>query len=545
MYLDYGKLVVKIQGVDPTTNVETPDVRLEPFERKLNDGAWHNVQIALSRNRILITLDGIPSTTIRSFHMTSGQQYTVGGGVHEYRGFIGCMRWIYIESRFINPEAFNVENIYRQQEGDISLKACQMIDRCHPNPCEHGGVCRQNNLGFVCDCGDSGYLGAVCHVARHPISCTAFMNDNPGTKREDIKLDVDGSGPLEPFWVTCLQTADALIETIVHHQNEAPQRVQGFSQPGAYIQEFKYDAPMEQIVNLVNRSNHCHQKIAYECRNARLLNSPCEFCCFVLEISSNFFANPFHPSPSFFAASLSTNFFPQTWWVSRDNKKMDYWGGSLPGTRKCKCGLYGNCYDPKKWCNCDAAAPEVTLVDEGDITQLEYLPVRQVHVGDTGFSSGAFSSFGSPVATGSNIGPSSPGERFGIFTLGPLICDGDKMFDDVVTFRYSDATIDVPLAEANLLAPASDIYLQFKTTAEFGVLFHATGPDDFIKLAIVDGRTIQFSYKIGRSSRQVSVEAASRLNDDHWHSVLVEKNKKEARLVIGESEIRLLFFRPL
>ena len=62
MYLDYGKLVVKIQGVDPTTNVETPDVRLEPSERKLNDGAWHNVQIALSRNRILITLDGIPST---------------------------------------------------------------------------------------------------------------------------------------------------------------------------------------------------------------------------------------------------------------------------------------------------------------------------------------------------------------------------------------------------------------------------------------------------------------------------------------------------
>lgn len=206
---------------------------------------------------------------------------------------------------------------------------------------------------------------------------------------------------------------------------------------------------------------------------------------------------------------------------------MDYWGGSLPGTRKCKCGLYGNCHDPKKWCNCDSGANEL-LVDEGDITQLDYLPVRQVHVGDTGLTSSA--SFSTSI--GNIASPAASSERYGIFTLGPLICDGDKMFDDVVTFRYSDATIDIPLS-ANF-AQASDIYLQFKTTAEYGVLFHATGPDDFIKLAIVDGRTIQFSYKIGRGSRQVSVEAASRLNDDHWHSVLVEKNKKEARLVIGK-----------
>lgn len=129
MYLDSGKLVVKIQGVDPNSNEETPHVRLEPFDRKLNDGSWHNVQIALQRNKILITLDSIPSTTIRSFHMQSGQYYSVGGGPHDYHGFIGCMRWIYIENRYINPEAFNPENIVKVQESDISLKSCQMIDR--------------------------------------------------------------------------------------------------------------------------------------------------------------------------------------------------------------------------------------------------------------------------------------------------------------------------------------------------------------------------------------------------------------------------------
>lgn len=33
---------------------------------------------------------------------------------------------------------------------------------------------------------------------------------------------------------------------------------------------------------------------------------------------------------------------------------MDYWGGALPGSRKCECGILGNCIDPTKWCNCDA-----------------------------------------------------------------------------------------------------------------------------------------------------------------------------------------------
>lgn len=219
------------------------------------------------------------------------------------------------------------------------------MNRCHPNPCEHGGVCKQNHLAFSCDCGDSGYLGAVCHVARHPFSCTAFINDNPGTKREDIKIDVDGSGSLEPFWVTCLQTGENTVETIIHHQNEAPQKVQGFLQPGLYIQDIKYDSPLEQIVLLVNRSLNCRQKLKYECKKARLLNSPCNLYQYQIHTECH---------NIFISAHLNSNFFPFTWWVSRDNQKMDYWGGGLPGTRKCQCGLYGNCHDPKKWCNCDS-----------------------------------------------------------------------------------------------------------------------------------------------------------------------------------------------
>jgi len=48
------------------------------------------------------------------------------------------------------------------------------------------------------------------------------------------------------------------------------------------------------------------------------------------------------------------SFHPNSWWVSRYNQRMDYWGGSLPGSRKCECGIMGKCVDTTKWCNCDS-----------------------------------------------------------------------------------------------------------------------------------------------------------------------------------------------
>src|SRR5207245_1388948 len=82
------------------------------------------------------------------------------------------------------------------------------------------------------------------------------------------------------------------------------------------------------------------------------------------------------------------------------------------------------------------------------------------------------------------------------------------------------------------LGHAADIYLQFKTTAEFGVLVHSRGPSDFIKLQIVNGKSMQFEFSDGSGKQSVTVDASYRLNDNNWHSVLVERNKKEARLVV-------------
>lgn len=77
----------------------------------------------------------------------------------------------------------------------------------------------------------------------------------------------------------------------------------------------------------MNGSLSCRQELLYLCRRARLLNTP---------------------------ARQDEPFLPFSWWVSRHNEPMDYWGGSQPGSRKCQCGITNTCVDPTKDCNCDA-----------------------------------------------------------------------------------------------------------------------------------------------------------------------------------------------
>lgn len=209
-------------------------------------------------------------------------------------------------------------------------------------------------------------------------------------------------------------------------------------------------------------------------------------------------------------------FRPFSWWVSRHNQPMDYWAGALPGSRKCECGILGNCFDPTKWCNCDSNHIG-WLEDGGDIKEKEFLPVKAVRFGDTG----------TPVD-----------EKQGRYTLGPLMCEGDDLFNNVITFRITDSTINLPPFD---MGHSGDIYFEFRTTTENAVLFHAKGPTDYIKLSINSGKKLQFEYQAGSGPLGVNVETSYHLNDNKWHSVSVERNRKEARLVVDgalKAEVR-------
>ncbi|XP_043514492.1 neurexin-4 isoform X1 [Frieseomelitta varia] len=483
LFLEDGKLKVDIQTEG------SPQVILDNFDEKFNDGKWHQVILTISKNSLVLNVDGTPMRTRRILNMITGPVYMIGGvkGRESNRGFVGCMRMISIDGNYKLPTDWKEEEYCCKDE--IVFDACQMMDRCNPNPCKHSGVCRQNSDEFFCDCANTGYTGAVCHTSLNPLSCEAYKNINSVNQRADIKIDVDGSGPLKPFPVVCEFYTDGRVKTILRHNNERMTPVDGFQEPGSFVQDIIYDADMDQIEALLNRSTNCRQRISYECRLSKLFNSPV-------------------PQGDYFR--------PNSWWVSRNNQKMDYWGGALPGSRKCECGILGNCADPTKWCNCDADLDTLSE-DSGDITEKEHLPVKQLRFGDTG----------TPVD-----------DKMGRYTLGPLICEGDDLFKNVVTFRIVDATVNLPTFD---IGHSGDIYFEFKTTIENAVIIHSKGPIDYIKISINSGNQIQFQYLAGGGPLTVSVQTSYKLADNRWHSLSVERNRKEARIVVDgalKNEVR-------
>jgi hypothetical protein len=456
-----------------------PKVTLDNFGTDLlNDGRWHKVIMTLSTNSMVLSVDGRPMKTVRLMTFRTGSSYLIGGGVPGSSGFIGCMRQINVDGHYKSPLNWKDEEFCCK--GEIVFDACQMVDRCNPNPCEHRGVCKQTSEEFYCDCAATGYAGAVCHMSANPVSCESFRQSGANASPVDISIDVDGSGPLRAFPVTCEFFSDGRTYTYVGHKNDQTTVVNGFEAPGSFVQDIAYNADVDQMEILMNRSYTCRQRLRYECRRSRLLNSP---------------------SPE------TQEFRPYSWWMSRQNQRMDYWAGALPGSRKCECGIDGTCVDRTKWCNCDAALDTWTA-DEGEILDKEYLPVRQLRFGDTG----------TPLD-----------EKEGKYTLGPLLCEGDVLYDNVVTFRVGDATIDFPTFD---MGHSGDLTFEFKTTVQNAVLIHSKGPSDFIKVSISGGDTLQFEYQAGSGARTVTVETSNKLSDNQWHSVSIERNRKEARMIV-------------
>ncbi|KAK9504052.1 hypothetical protein O3M35_010488 [Rhynocoris fuscipes] len=473
LYLEKGK--VKIALKTPGN----PKTILDNYDEKFNDGRWHQCMLTISENLLVLSINSRPMRTTRLLSITTGAYYFVADGTDDMPGFVGCMRLVSIDGNYKLPTDWKPEEYCCK--GEIVFDSCQMTDRCNPNPCEHGGTCSQSSNEFFCHCENTGYSGAVCHSPVNQVSCEAIRNSGYSGEVTTETIDIDGSGPLEPFQVTCKFLAGGVTVTEVHHSSEEGS-VDGYQEAGSYKQDIIYDANFKQLEALTNRSTTCSQYIYYSCLQSKLFNSP----------------------------STEENFRPYAWWVSRNNQKMDYWGGSVPGTRKCHCGIMGTCIDPTKWCNCDSGL-DSRLSDEGEIKDKNELPVRQLRFGDTG----------TPLD-----------EKEGNYRLGPLICEGDDLYDNVVTFRISDASIDLPTFD---IGHSGDIYFEFKTTVKNAVLLHSKGPTDFIKLAIIDGDTLQFTYQAGGGPLGVSIETSNKLSDNNWHSVSIERNRKEARMYVDNS----------
>ncbi|XP_028403327.1 neurexin-4-like [Dendronephthya gigantea] len=160
-----------------------------------------------------------------------------------------------------------------------------------------------------------------------------------------------------------MTSKDGVGVTVISHDSEARTYVSGFEGEGKYVRNVKYEITLEQIVAIINQSRNCEQFIKYECHNANLLHET-------------------------------------SWWVSRQGKKMNYWGGAAADSEKCACGMNNSCAIKGQVCNC-YKNNGVSHEDSGFLIDRSTLPVTQLRFGDTGSKS-----------------------EYGFHTLGKLLCWG-------------------------------------------------------------------------------------------------------------------------
>ncbi|CAH3177443.1 unnamed protein product [Porites lobata] len=183
-------------------------------------------------------------------------------------------------------------------------------------------------------------------------SCSSIKKFFPAAESGNYDIDPDSEGGLAPFTVYCDMTGkNGVGVTVISHDSESTTKVRdglGWGGRGSYRRDIHYTgASLSQLASLTSVSSHCEQFIKYECYHSMILRSG------------------------------------YAWWVSRDSSKMTYWGGALPGSGKCACGMNNTCANPIYGCNCDKNDP-VWREDSGLLIDKTKLPVKQLVHGDAG-----------------------------------------------------------------------------------------------------------------------------------------------------------------
>ncbi|XP_053464567.1 contactin-associated protein-like 4 isoform X2 [Nycticebus coucang] len=448
---------------------------------RLNDGQWHSVSLSAKRNHLSVAVDGHVTSAVPSL----GPEQVYFGGTYYFGGcpdisfrskckspvggFQGCLRLISIGDRVV--DLLSVQQGSLGNFSDLQIDSCGISDRCLPNYCEHGGQCSQSWSSFHCDCSNTGYKGATCHSSVYEQSCEAYKHG--GNASGFYYIDADGSGPLGPFLLYCNMTETAW--TIIQHNGSDLTRVRNTNPENPYTGVFEYVASMEQLQATITRAEHCEQDLTYYCKKSRLVSKE--------------------------------DGAPLSWWIGRTNETQTYWGGPLPDSQKCTCGLEGNCIDSQYYCNCDADLNEWTN-DTGLLSYKEHLPVTKIVISDTGR-------------------PHSEAA----YKLGPLLCRGDRLFWNSASFDTEASYLHFPTFHGELSA---DVSFFFKTTASSGVFLENLGITDFIRIELRSLTVVTFSFDVGNGPFEISVQSPTHFNDNQWHHVRVERNMKEASLQVDQ-----------
>ena len=192
-----------------------------------------------------------------------------------------------------------------------------------------------------------------------PLSCSSIKSGRSGSSSGNYIIDPDGKGGVAPFSVYCdMSDKGGVGVTVISHDSESRTHVVHIPgcgvTPGCYCchrKDVSYTAvSTAQLAALTRVSQTCEQFIKFECKN----------------------------DVAFVQESVA-------WWVSRDGRKMNYWGGAGGSANKCACGVTNSCLNGQK-CNCYNGGIG-WREDSGLLTDKSALPVSQIRLADLDQSS--------------------------------------------------------------------------------------------------------------------------------------------------------------
>ena len=184
------------------------------------------------------------------------------------------------------------------------------------------------------------------------MSCSSIKSGISGSSSGIYIMDPDGKGGVTPFSVYYdMSDKGGVGVTVIIHDSESRTHVSnipgcGNTNPGCYSKSVTYTGVNTAKLEALTRvSINCKQLIKFECNN----------------------------DVGFVQKSLA-------WWVSRDGRKMNYWGGAGGSANTCVCGVTNSCLNGQK-CNCYDGG-NGWREDTGLLTNKSALPVIQIRLAD-------------------------------------------------------------------------------------------------------------------------------------------------------------------
>ncbi|KAK6490383.1 versican core protein-like isoform X1 [Huso huso] len=318
--------------------------------------ATSNAMMVVMKSDSSVELDGFSAqfSTVKSLAVLTGQISLRGGrnrfeGLVEveyggHQGGICAKQWdnrnaaVVCRQLGFSGMAWATSRI-KLREGDLPVSVSYV--KCSGDETSLDGCEVKRGV----ECGTTERAGVHCQVLE---SCSALRNAGV-LESGTYVIDPDGEElGVDPFAVQCdMDIEPATGVTVVGHDSEGRLRVAPCEEAGCYSRHIIYNqASIDQLRALTEVSESCEQFVRLECRHIRFLQEG------------------------------------WGWWVSRDGKKVNSWGGAITDSGKCGCGVRGDCDRGLSTCNCDAN-DEVWRSDEGLLTDASSLPVQEVRFGDT------------------------------------------------------------------------------------------------------------------------------------------------------------------